>query len=97
GGSGTTAQGLRAGVPALVVPWGADQFFNGGQVARIGAGRWMYRQLFTSASGARALHSLLHDKHYHERTASIAAQIAREDGVAALCDAITGLLRHGEE
>lgn len=96
GGIGTTAQGLRAGVPALVVPWGADQFFNGGQVARIGAGRWMYRQLFTPATGARALHSLLHDKRYHERMASIAAQIAREDGVVALCNAIGGVLRLGE-
>ena len=95
GGIGTTAQGLRAGVPALIVPWGADQFFNGGQVARIGAGRWMYRQFFTPASGARALHSLLHDKRYHERAAAIAAQIACEDGAAALCDAISGLLEHG--
>lgn len=92
GGVGTTAQGLRAGVPALVVPWGADQFFNGGQVARIGAGRWMYRQRFTPASGARALAALLHNKRYHERTAAIAAQIACEDGVTALCDATSRVL-----
>ncbi|MGH2516934.1 MAG: glycosyltransferase [Ktedonobacterales bacterium] len=95
GGIGTTAQALRAGVPALVVPWGADQFFIGGQVARIGAGRWMYRQLFTPASGARALTSLLHDKRYHERARTIAEHIAREDGDAVLCNAIAEVLGHG--
>ena len=74
------------------MPWGADQFFNAGQLARIGAGRWMYRQRFTPASSARALDCLLHDKRYHERARAISSQIAREDGVAALCDAINDVL-----
>ncbi len=88
GGIGTTAQGLRAGVPALVVPWGIDQFFNGGRVARIGAGQWITRDHCTPERVARALTPLLTDPRYGERTQSIAAEIAREDGVGGLCDAI---------
>lgn len=38
GGAGTTAAGLRAGVPALVVPHTADQPFWGQRVAALGVG-----------------------------------------------------------
>ncbi len=38
GGAGTTAAGLRAGVPNIVVPHAADQPFWGKRVAAIGAG-----------------------------------------------------------
>ncbi|MBU1660757.1 MAG: glycosyltransferase [Chloroflexi bacterium] len=38
GGAGTTAAGLRSGIPNLVVPFAADQPFWGGRVYAIGAG-----------------------------------------------------------
>jgi sterol 3beta-glucosyltransferase len=38
GGAGTTAAGLRAGIPNIVVPFMADQPFWGRRVAAIGAG-----------------------------------------------------------
>lgn len=38
GGAGTTAAGLRAGVPSIVIPHAADQPFWGSRVAAIGAG-----------------------------------------------------------
>lgn len=38
GGAGTTAAGLRAGRPTVVIPHFVDQFFWGRQVARLGAG-----------------------------------------------------------
>lgn len=38
GGAGTTAAGLRAGIPNIVVPHAADQPFWAGRVAAIGAG-----------------------------------------------------------
>ena len=38
GGAGTTATGLRAGIPGIVVPFTADQPFWGRRVASIGAG-----------------------------------------------------------
>lgn len=38
GGIGTTAQGLAAGIPQLIVPQAHDQFDNGYRLSRLGAG-----------------------------------------------------------
>jgi UDP:flavonoid glycosyltransferase YjiC (YdhE family) len=38
GGAGTTAAGLRAGIPSLVIPHAADQPFWGGRVRALGVG-----------------------------------------------------------
>ncbi|KAK5072447.1 hypothetical protein LTR51_005083 [Lithohypha guttulata] len=38
GGAGTTAAGLRAGVPTVTVPFFGDQFFWGDAISRAGAG-----------------------------------------------------------
>jgi rhamnosyltransferase subunit B len=92
GGIGTTAQGLRAGVPQLIVPWGVDQFFTGTQIQRIGAGRWLQRKSYTEPRAARLLGALLHDPRYRERALALAAVIAREDGVGTLCAAVDSLL-----
>ncbi len=95
GGIGTTAQGLRAGVPALVVPWGFDQFFDGEQVRRIGAGLWMGRRYYTVERAEHALRSLLHDSSFRLRAQKVAGKIAREDGVSVLCDQLQALAVEG--
>ncbi len=92
GGIGTTAQGLRTGIPALIVPWGADQFFTAERVRQIGAGLWMPRRRYTSRRAVRALAALLDEPRYRAQAQSIAATIGREDGVGALCDAIENVL-----
>ncbi len=38
GGAGTTAAGLRAGVPSIIIPFFADQPFWGERVAALGVG-----------------------------------------------------------
>jgi sterol 3beta-glucosyltransferase len=38
GGAGTTAAGLRAGVPSVILPNGLDQFAWGRRVSELGAG-----------------------------------------------------------
>lgn len=83
---------LRAGVPTLVVPWGADQFYNGAQLQRTKAGRWMQRRVYTAASAARALDFLLHDPSYRRNAQSLAAKIAAEDGVAGVCAGVDTVL-----
>lgn len=93
GGIGTTAQALRAGTPMLVVPWGADQFFIGGQVARIGAGLCLSRPSYRLNRVRRAVREFLEPgSSYRGRALSLARTVASEDGVAALCDALQGLL-----
>ncbi len=91
GGIGTTAQGLRAGVPALVVPWGFDQFFNGAQIERLGTGRWMGRRYYTVERATEAIRSLLGESGYRRRAQAIAAELRREDGLGALCKEVEEL------
>lgn len=93
GGIGTTGQSLRAGVPTLIVPWGADQFYNGAQLQRSGAGRWMQRRFYTVERATHALDVLLHDSSYRTAAQSIAAKIAHEDGVAGVCAGVETLLK----
>lgn len=92
GGSSTTAEGLRAGIPALILPWGIDQFVNAAQVNCIGAGLRMHRRSYTPASAARALSDLVYGEYSKARTQTIAAQIAKENGVETLCDALEAVL-----
>ncbi len=90
GGIGTTAQALRAGVPALIVPFAHDQFDNGHRVERLGVGRLGNRH----ASGARLARDL---DHLLSRADSVAAaqrlgeRIRAERGTANACDALLSL------
>jgi rhamnosyltransferase subunit B len=93
GGIGTTAQGLRAGIPALVMPFSHDQFDNGARVRRAGAGRVLPRSKYNPASAARELRALLADESYTTRAAEIGRQIRAEDGASAAADAIEEVLR----
>lgn len=93
GGIGTTAQGLRAGVPSLVVPFSHDQFDNGSRVARTGAGRWLPRPKYNAASAARELRAMLTDESYTSRAAEVGRQVRSEDGASAAADAIEEVLR----
>jgi UDP:flavonoid glycosyltransferase YjiC (YdhE family) len=93
GGVGTTAQGLRAGTPALVVPFSHDQFDNGARVARIGAGRTLARSRYDAASATRELRALLTDESYTARAAEVGRQVRAENGTAAAADAIEEVLK----
>ncbi|HEX8354198.1 MAG TPA: nucleotide disphospho-sugar-binding domain-containing protein, partial [Pyrinomonadaceae bacterium] len=75
GGIGTTALGLRAGVPALVVPFSHDQFDNGSRVGRVGAGRMLPRSRYDAASAARELRALLAAESYTTRAAEAGRRI----------------------
>ena len=93
GGVGTTAQGLRAGVPALVVPFSHDQFDNGARVARLGAGRVLPRSKYDAAAAAKELNALLTEEGYTTRAAEVGRRIRSENGAAAAADAIEEVLR----
>ncbi len=92
GGAYTVAEALRAGLPSLAVPWGIDQFFNGAQLGRIGAGRWTHHSLFNSTAARRQLDRLLDDAALRTRAEMIGGRIASEDGVATVCDAVEAAL-----
>src|SRR5215208_6858377 len=92
GGIGTTAQGLRAGAPALIVPFSHDQFDNAARVARVGAGRALPRAKYNAAGAAKELRALLSEASYTTRAAEVGRQIRAENGASAAADAIEEVL-----
>jgi rhamnosyltransferase subunit B len=92
GGIGTTAQGLRAGIPAVIVPFSHDQFDNAYRVARAGAGRTLPRAKYNAATAAKELRALLSDESYTTRAAAVGRQIRAENGAATAADALEELL-----
>jgi UDP:flavonoid glycosyltransferase YjiC (YdhE family) len=59
GGIGTTAQGLHAGIPQLIMPMSFDQPDNADRVQRLGAGDWLSPRKFTAKNVAAKLARLL--------------------------------------
>jgi UDP:flavonoid glycosyltransferase YjiC (YdhE family) len=89
GGAGTTAAGLRAGVPNVVVPFFGDQHFWGWRIQKLGAGPKPIPHSRLSADRlARALRRSLGDDEMRSRAARVGERIRREDGVAAAVEAI---------
>ena len=85
GGAGTTAAAARAGVPQIVVPHLADQFYWGHQIhARGLGGRPISRSSLTAPKLARAIQFVLSRPHFAETARSIQASLERTDGVSTL-------------
>ncbi len=83
GGAGTTAAGLRAGVPSIVVPFHGDQPFWGRLVAGMGVGPApIPRRKLTVEGLAQALTVARNDRAMRRRAAELGAKIREEDGVA---------------
>ncbi len=83
GGAGTTAAALRAGVPAIVVPFTMDQPFWGSRVAALGVGpKPIARARLTAAALATALREATSDLAMMARAAALGELLRAEDGVA---------------
>ena len=82
GGSGTTAEGFRAGVPALTLPFLFDQFFWGARIESLGVGPPPIP--FSRLSGDRlaaGIDRLLQDWEMRRRASELGEKIRAEDGV----------------
>lgn len=80
GGAGTTAAGLRAGVPAVIVPHGNDQFAWGRRVYELGVGaKPISRKQLTAGKLADAIRDVLQPSVEHAAT-RLGGQIAGENG-----------------
>lgn len=85
GGIGTTAQGLAAGVPQLIMPMGYDQPDNALRLKRLGVGDALPVRRFTGPNLAKALVGLL-DPEVRARCQELAHRLPKESPVAAMCD-----------
>jgi len=82
GGFGTTGAGLCAGIPSLVIPHIADQFFWGQRVHQLGAGPPPIHRVKLDAAGlAAALQDLTHNRALHSVASLLGEQIRAENGV----------------
>jgi len=82
GGAGTTAEGLRAGVPAVIVPFIVDQPFWGARIAALGVGPPpIPRQKLTADRLAHAMRAAATDPQMKRRAEKLGAAIRQEDGV----------------
>ncbi|GAA1235417.1 glycosyltransferase [Kitasatospora nipponensis] len=84
-GAGTTAAGLRAGVPAVPVPVMADQPFWASRLHQLGvAPRPLPFQDLTADTLGDAITACLSEPAHRHRAAELARGIAAEDGTASL-------------
>jgi sterol 3beta-glucosyltransferase len=96
GGAGTTAEGLRAGVPSLICPFFGDQPYWGGRVARLGVGpRPIPQRRLTAARLAAALRTMVEDRPMRDRAAALGAEVSAEDGVGEAVRRLEGWLAQG--
>lgn len=92
GGAGTTAAGLRAGIPSIVVPFFGDQPFWGKRVAALGVGPApIPKKRLTAENLASAIQAAVSDQAMRMRAADLGEKIRAEDG-AANAAAIIGQL-----
>jgi UDP:flavonoid glycosyltransferase YjiC (YdhE family) len=82
GGAGTTAAGFRAGVPTVVIPFAADQFFWADRVEQLGVGIALgSRKKLTAAKLSQAIRTVLTDEKIRLRAKRLGESIRQEDGL----------------
>ncbi len=88
GGAGTTAAGLRSGVPSIIIPFLIDQPFWGQRVAQLGVGpRPILRQKLTASRLAAAITEATSDIAMRQRAAELGQRIRAEQGVTRAMEA----------
>jgi len=96
GGAGTTAAGLRAGVPSVIVPSFGDQFFWGWRVQELGVGPSpIPRKKLNPEKLARAIQRAVDDESIRGKAAQIGLNIRAENGVESAVQMIEGFARVG--
>jgi len=89
GGAGTTAAGLMAGVPTIIIPFFGDQPFWGARVAELGVGpKPIPRKTLTSENLAQALQEAVTNEPMRQRASNLGSRIRAEDGVASAVETI---------
>jgi sterol 3beta-glucosyltransferase len=96
GGAGTTAAGLRAGRPTLIIPHMADQPYWGRRVHELGVGvKPVPRHKLTAKVLAEGLNQLVCDTQIKVQAEALGVKIRAEQGVEVAVQAIEELMRRG--
>lgn len=93
GGAGTTAAGLAAGTPSVVVPYFCDQPYWAQRVHGLGVGtKPIPRSKLTAANLASAIHEATSSQAMQNRALELGKQIAAEDGMGEAVNAVRAIL-----
>ena len=90
-GIGTTAQGLRAGRPTLLIPHAHDQYDNAARAKRLGVSETLNRSKLTPRRLADALLAVLDNPTMEANATVLAARLKNEDGASIAADHIEKL------
>ncbi|NLV57709.1 MAG: glycosyltransferase family 1 protein [Clostridiales bacterium] len=89
GGAGTTAAGILAGRPTLVIPFGGDQPFWAMRVRMLGLGpKPIRREKLTASKLARALKNLVTVKAYRVAAREVGERLRSEQGTVIAANII---------
>ena len=92
GGVGTTGQVLRAGVPALIMPYSHDQPDNAARCERLGTAKTISREKYSPETASKLLRELIADASYKKNAIEAAKIVQSEHGTKIACDAIEKIL-----
>lgn len=83
GGAGTTAAGVRAGVPSIIVPFGGDQPYWGDRVYQLGIGtKPIWCKKLTVENYTAAIREVVNNQEMKKRASLISSELKKENGVA---------------
>lgn len=85
GGAGTTAAALHAGIPQVIIPHIADQWFMASEVERLGAGVELRRKNWPR-NLPRVLARMEADPAIAKRARDLSSRLSSDSGIAALTD-----------
>ena len=89
GGAGTTAAGLRSGVPSIVIPYMGDQSFWARRVYALGVGpKPIRRKKLTAENLAQAITQAMEDEEIRRKAKQLGEKIRAENGVGRTIEII---------
>ena len=92
GGAGTTAAGLRAGVPSIIVPFHGDQPYWGRLIASLGVGpNPIPRKKLSAVRLAKAIEEVLINREMSGCATNLGSEIRAENGIARATAIISDL------
>ena len=91
GGIGTTAEGLRSGIPQLVVPFAHDQFDNAARVTALGVGSTLPAARLSAVRLQRHLRRLLSSRAIAVTSRAVATRFGASTGLDTICAALLTL------
>jgi UDP:flavonoid glycosyltransferase YjiC (YdhE family) len=93
GGTGTVLSAIEAGLPQLILPQGADQFFNADTLTRVGAGRALLNDAQETGAIRASVEALLGQSPERQVAGQIRAEIAALPDPAAVVSALVSLTK----